>query len=140
MSLSPVLKPGRRGRASLNGASGLRTLAHRLTVAQHPLARVGDTVDLVLQIAHGARHACFNTAVILNRFALAMALQPAGVRRHLHLGAGQAREFLRGETLSCAGPAGWTLVTMGDWPLGWGRVSGGALKSQVPRSLRAMVL
>lgn len=71
--------------------------------------------------------------------ALAMALQPAAVRRHLRLGAGQAREFLRGETLSCAGPAGWTLVTMGDWPLGWGRVSGGALKSQVPRSLRAMV-
>ena len=71
--------------------------------------------------------------------ALALALRPAAVRRHLRLGPEQAREFLRGETLPCAEPAGWTLVTMGDWPLGWGRVSGGALKSQVPRGLRAMV-
>jgi NOL1/NOP2/sun family putative RNA methylase len=71
--------------------------------------------------------------------ALAMALHPAAVRRHLRLGAEPAREFLRGELLPCAGPSGWTLVTMGDWPLGWGKVSGGALKSQVPRSLRTMV-
>ncbi len=71
--------------------------------------------------------------------ALALALDPGAVRRHLRLGQRQARDFLRGETLPCAEPAGWTLVTMGDWPLGWGRVTGGALKSQVPRGLRAMV-
>jgi NOL1/NOP2/sun family putative RNA methylase len=72
--------------------------------------------------------------------ALALALQPAAVRRRLGLGPERARDFLRGETLPCSEPAGWTLVTMGDWPLGWGKVTGGALKSQVPRRLRAMVL
>jgi NOL1/NOP2/sun family putative RNA methylase len=71
--------------------------------------------------------------------ALALALHPTAARRHLRLGPQQARAFLRGETLPCSEPAGWTLVTMDDWPLGWGRVSGGALKSQVPRGLRAMV-
>jgi NOL1/NOP2/sun family putative RNA methylase len=72
--------------------------------------------------------------------ALALALHPTAARRHLRLDPQQARAFLRGETMPCSEPAGWTLVTMGDWPLGWGRVSGGALKSQVPRGLRAMVL
>jgi NOL1/NOP2/sun family putative RNA methylase len=71
--------------------------------------------------------------------ALALALDPAGVARHLRLDGRLAREFLRGETLPCAEPPGWTLVTMGDWPLGWGRIAGGALKSQVPRGLRSMV-
>jgi NOL1/NOP2/sun family putative RNA methylase len=71
--------------------------------------------------------------------ALALALRPAAVRRHLQLDPRQARDFLRGETLPCGEPAGWTLVAMGDWPLGWGRVAGGALKSQVPRGVRAMV-
>jgi NOL1/NOP2/sun family putative RNA methylase len=71
--------------------------------------------------------------------ALALALRPAAVRRHLRLDPRRARDFLRGETLPCDEPAGWTLVAMGDWPLGWGRVAGGALKSQVPRGLRAMV-
>jgi NOL1/NOP2/sun family putative RNA methylase len=71
--------------------------------------------------------------------ALALALDPAGVARQLRLDGRLAREFLRGETLPCAEPPGWILVTMGDWPIGWGRIAGGALKSQVPRGLRAMV-
>jgi len=71
--------------------------------------------------------------------ALALALGPAAVRRHLALDPRLAREFLRGETLPSAEPAGWVLVAMGNWPLGWGRVAGGALKSQVPRGLRALV-
>jgi NOL1/NOP2/sun family putative RNA methylase len=71
--------------------------------------------------------------------ALALALQPAAVRRPVDLDQRRAREFLRGETLPRAEPPGWALVTMGEWPLGWGRVAGGALKSQVPRGVRAMV-
>jgi NOL1/NOP2/sun family putative RNA methylase len=71
--------------------------------------------------------------------ALALALEPAAVRRAVRLDRRRAREFLRGETLPCDEPPGWALVTMGSWPLGWGRVAGGALKSQVPRGLRALV-
>jgi 16S rRNA C967 or C1407 C5-methylase (RsmB/RsmF family)/NOL1/NOP2/fmu family ribosome biogenesis protein len=70
--------------------------------------------------------------------ALAMAAGPAMVRRTRRLDDAEVRAWLRGEALPGDGPPGWTLVTTGDWPLGWGRVSGGVLKNHFPKSLRTM--
>jgi 16S rRNA C967 or C1407 C5-methylase (RsmB/RsmF family)/NOL1/NOP2/fmu family ribosome biogenesis protein len=81
----------------------------------------------------GARPSRFEPA-----HALAMAAGPAMVRRARRLDDAEARAWLRGEALPGDGPPGWTLVTIGDWPLGWGRVSGGILKNHFPKSLRTM--
>ena len=49
-----------------------------------------------------------------------------------------AQPYLRGETLEAAGPDGWALVAVDDWPLGWGRRVGGIVKNFYPKGLRLM--
>ena len=66
---------GPRLAASPKGASALGFAAHRLAVAEHPLVRVGDAVDLVLEVAHGARHAGAEAAIIHHGLGLAAALE-----------------------------------------------------------------
>ncbi|WP_040951590.1 RsmF rRNA methyltransferase first C-terminal domain-containing protein, partial [Gorillibacterium massiliense] len=47
--------------------------------------------------------------------------------------------YLRGEALPAEGRAdGWTLVTVGGYPLGWGKISGGLLKNHYPKGLRQL--
>jgi 16S rRNA C967 or C1407 C5-methylase (RsmB/RsmF family)/NOL1/NOP2/fmu family ribosome biogenesis protein len=70
--------------------------------------------------------------------ALAMAAGPGSTRRARGLDDHQAAAFIRGEALDHGGPAGWTLVTWNDWPLGWGRAAGGTLKNHYPKGLRTM--
>jgi len=70
--------------------------------------------------------------------ALAMAASPSLARRVRRLDPAATAAWLRGETLPADGPPGWTLVTSGDWPLGWGRTAGGALKNHYPKRLRTM--
>jgi 16S rRNA C967 or C1407 C5-methylase (RsmB/RsmF family)/NOL1/NOP2/fmu family ribosome biogenesis protein len=70
--------------------------------------------------------------------ALAMAGGPGIARRVREVDDGEAAAFLRGETLDAGGPAGWTLVAWNGWPLGWGRVASGTLKSHYPKGLRTM--
>jgi 16S rRNA C967 or C1407 C5-methylase (RsmB/RsmF family)/NOL1/NOP2/fmu family ribosome biogenesis protein len=70
--------------------------------------------------------------------ALAMAAGPALARRVRRLDEAEARAWLRGEELAGEGTAGWTLVAVGEWPLGWGRVAGGALKNHYPKGLRTI--
>jgi 16S rRNA C967 or C1407 C5-methylase (RsmB/RsmF family)/NOL1/NOP2/fmu family ribosome biogenesis protein len=42
------------------------------------------------------------------------------------------RRYLRGESLACPeAEDGWTLVCVDDYPLGWGKVSGGRLKNHL---------
>jgi NOL1/NOP2/sun family putative RNA methylase len=41
--------------------------------------------------------------------------------------------YLRGETIPSTGPSGWTLVTTGGWPIGWGKRVQGVLKNHFPR-------
>jgi 16S rRNA C967 or C1407 C5-methylase (RsmB/RsmF family)/NOL1/NOP2/fmu family ribosome biogenesis protein len=60
------------------------------------------------------------------------------VRRVRRVDDEEATAWLRGATLEAGGPAGWTLVTWGEWPLGWGRVTGGTLKNHYPKGLRTM--
>ena len=68
--------------------------------------------------------------------ALAMALPPECARRIAELDAGEAAAFLRGEVIPCGGEKGWTLATHLGLPLGWGKVSEGALKNHLPKGLR----
>ncbi len=43
------------------------------------------------------------------------------------------RAYLGGESVPAEGPAGWTLVTVDGWPLGWGKRVQGVVKNHYPR-------
>ncbi|HID33212.1 MAG TPA: hypothetical protein EYP25_01340 [Anaerolineae bacterium] len=70
--------------------------------------------------------------------ALALSLRPDHTRQTLRLEAAssEARAYLRGETLQAPGPDGWLLVTVEDFPLGWGKRVRGVVKNHYPRALR----
>ena len=60
-----------------------------------------------------------------------MGIKPSLARRRLELSPGDqlADRYLRGETLMVEGEPGWTLVTLGDYPLGFGKQTGDYLKN-----------
>ena len=62
---------------------------------------------------------------------LAMGLKADQFQRRLDLDPGgeEVRRYLRGETLMLGGERGWMLVTMGGFPLGFGRQTGEYLKN-----------
>ncbi|WP_197081247.1 RsmF rRNA methyltransferase first C-terminal domain-containing protein, partial [Gordoniibacillus kamchatkensis] len=73
--------------------------------------------------------------------ALALAAAPGAAARECRLAAAsaEAAAYLRGEALAQPGlAAGWTVVTVDGYPLGWGKVSGGQLKNHYPKGLRRM--
>jgi len=69
--------------------------------------------------------------------ALAMALAPADVTAAEELGAAELAEFRGGRPVRRPGPAGWVLVTMGRWPVGWARRSGDQLVPRLPGHARS---
>jgi 16S rRNA C967 or C1407 C5-methylase (RsmB/RsmF family)/NOL1/NOP2/fmu family ribosome biogenesis protein len=70
--------------------------------------------------------------------ALGMAVGVVAARRVRVADDREAAAWVRGETLSWDGAAGWALVTWDGWPLGWGRAAGGTLKNHYPKGLRTM--
>lgn len=68
--------------------------------------------------------------------ALALALRSEDARNVVDLDVDRAERYLAGEPLTIPGPPGWTLVTVGGWPLGWGRRSGDVVKNHYPKGLR----
>jgi NOL1/NOP2/fmu family ribosome biogenesis protein len=66
---------------------------------------------------------------------LALFLRRGQAKNSLDLAAGSPAlaAYLRGETLPSSGPAGWTLVTVDGWPLGWGKRVQGVVKNHYPR-------
>lgn len=44
--------------------------------------------------------------------------------------------YLEGHPLDIPGPAGWLLVTVSGWPIGWGRRAQGIIKNAYPKGLR----
>ena len=67
--------------------------------------------------------------------ALALELRAEDARETLALPISieQVEAYLRGETLESPGPAGWVLVTVAGYPLGWGKRVGGVVKNHRPR-------
>ncbi len=70
--------------------------------------------------------------------ALAMGLRAEDVRNVCPLSNADplVERYLRGEVLSLAGEDGWVLVTIDDFPLGWGKRVQGRLKTHLPKWLR----
>jgi len=69
---------------------------------------------------------------------LAIALKKENFRRLLDLEAGDSRlrAYLKGETVLTAGEAGWTLVAVQGYPLGWAKQVDGILKNHYPKGWR----
>ena len=63
---------------------------------------------------------------------LAMGMETKQMKRRLDLdpGGGEAERYLRGETLIAGGERGWTMVTLGGFPLGFGKQAGDFLKNE----------
>jgi NOL1/NOP2/fmu family ribosome biogenesis protein len=61
----------------------------------------------------------------------AMGLKAAQAKRRMDIDPADERigRYLRGETIMTAGEKGWTLVTMGGYPLGFGKQTGEYLKN-----------
>ena len=72
--------------------------------------------------------------------ALALGLSLAEVMpervANLESGGQEVLAYLRGESLAVPGPAGWTLVAVDGFPLGWGKRVAGVVKSHYPKGLR----
>ena len=75
-----------------------------------------------------------------NRFepahAFAMGLQQDAVKNSHRTDLTGIQPYLRRETLSAAGPAGWLLVTLDGYPLGWGKRVASTIKNHYPKGLR----
>jgi len=69
---------------------------------------------------------------------LAQALLPECARRSISLESDDPAlaAYLRGEGFRSAGEAGWVLLCVDGYPLGWGKRVAGILKSHYPRGLR----
>lgn len=70
--------------------------------------------------------------------ALALALTPNSVTSYLTFSPSDAQleRYLRGEALPSEGPNGWILVSVDEFPLGWGKRVNGLLKNHYPKELR----
>jgi len=70
--------------------------------------------------------------------ALALSLRRDDARLVLDLAADDRRlyAYLLGQPVSSPGEAGWVLVCVDGFPIGWGKRVGGMVKSHYPRSLR----
>ncbi|MGX1983284.1 RsmF rRNA methyltransferase first C-terminal domain-containing protein [Thermolongibacillus altinsuensis] len=75
-----------------------------------------------------------------NRFepnhALAMALTIDDVQHYLPLSNEEAMKYMKGETWHTGQDRGWLLVTIEDYPLGWGKETKGIVKNFYPKGLR----
>jgi len=67
---------------------------------------------------------------------LALALNSKNVRHSLHLELEQARNYLSGNPLAGDGDAGWMLVALDGFPLGWGKCVHHVVKNYYPKGLR----
>jgi len=68
--------------------------------------------------------------------ALALAIDPNLVRNRLDLSVADAHQWIAGKPVRSAGPAGWVLITVAGYGLGWGKRSGQTVKNHYPKGLR----
>lgn len=68
--------------------------------------------------------------------ALALALRPQETEQRRELTQEEAKRYLHGESLACGSEKGWILLTYLDYPIGFGKASGGQIKNHYPKGLR----
>lgn len=79
-----------------------------------------------------------------NRFepshALALSLQTEDVKNvwNVSSDADEIIAYLKGETLHASGEKGWYLITVDDYSIGWGKLTGQTMKNHYPKGLRWM--
>jgi NOL1/NOP2/sun family putative RNA methylase len=66
----------------------------------------------------------------------AMCLKVEEVNRVVRLGVSESEKYLRGETVEADVINGWCLVCVDNYPLGWGKATGGVVKNHYPKGLR----
>lgn len=75
-----------------------------------------------------------------NRFepahAYALAQSSGGTRHEAQVRKEQALSYIAGETFPWRGEAGWYLITLDGYSLGWGKLAGGVMKNHYPKGLR----
>ena len=71
-------------------------------------------------------------------YSLAMGLKAEDIERTLELDKEDVKRYLRGETVKADGEKGWTVATVEDYPLGWGKMVGRNFKNYYPRYMRRM--
>lgn len=69
---------------------------------------------------------------------LALFLQLGEAQNSIDLEDALLHRYLHGDTVPAQGRAGWTVVTVGGWPLGWGKSVQGVLKNHYPRGWQAL--
>jgi NOL1/NOP2/fmu family ribosome biogenesis protein len=69
-----------------------------------------------------------------------LAIRAEVARNRLDLDVDAARRWIAGEPVNAAGNAGWVLVTVDDFALGWGKRSGTTVKNHYPKGLRRAVV
>ncbi len=112
-------------------ADRLRVRAERLYFVPEEMPDFGN-----LRLVHpGVWLGTFKTGRFEPAHPLALFLRPGGARRTLNLSPAEPAltAYLRGEPLPAPGEAGWTLVTVDGWPLGWGKRVQGLVKNHYPR-------
>jgi NOL1/NOP2/fmu family ribosome biogenesis protein len=65
-----------------------------------------------------------------------MCLKPEEVHRVVRLSVAESEKYLRGETVAADVVNGWCLVCVDNYPLGWGKATGGTVKNHYPKGLR----
>ena len=68
--------------------------------------------------------------------ALALAVNAETARSRLNLDAAGAKRWIAGEPVDAPGDAGWVLVSVDGFPLGWGKRTGSVVKNHYPKGLR----
>lgn len=77
-----------------------------------------------------------------NRFepshALALTLQNRQVKRVWNVAADSQTiaDYLRGQTINAEGEKGWYLITVDNYGIGWGKLTGNVMKNHYPKGLR----
>jgi NOL1/NOP2/fmu family ribosome biogenesis protein len=84
----------------------------------------------------GVRMGTFKKERFEPSHSLALFLHPGQAKAEMALSK-DSREvtvFMRGESIPSSGDAGWTLVTVDGWPIGWGKRVQGVIKNHIPHS------
>jgi NOL1/NOP2/fmu family ribosome biogenesis protein len=72
--------------------------------------------------------------------ALAMGIHPKDAQHvlDLHRGDNWVLNYLHGEAINEPGADGWILITIDDFPVGWGKRTQGIIKNFYPHGLRQL--